>query len=445
MMQKKKIRISLYIIIPLIFAGISVINILVIYRVIAGWAVVNEKVLPNVILWGGMLSLFSFLSAFLIVWTILKPVKDFVRTTESLNLLHPSSEEKKKEGEHKDEVQRYSEVFSQVTNLLSKVDARELFPGIIGQSRAMRDILGQILKVAPTDSTVMITGESGTGKELVATAIFEHSKRRDKPFITINCVAIPEGLLESELFGHEKGSFTGAISQKKGKFELANGGTIFLDEIGDMPPQTQAKLLRVLQERVFERVGGTKPIEVDVRFITATNKDLPEMVRSGTFREDLYFRINVFSLRLPPLRERREDIPALVEHFLEAGESKAQVLTQAMQMLLGYSWPGNIRELRNVIERAEVIAEGVIEPIHLSPELRGDIKLAPSDKLAGEGSLDDRLSEIEKGMIIEAMTRTGGVQVRAAEILGINQRSLWHRIRKYGIDAAALKGKLQDL
>ncbi len=175
MMQKKKIRISLYIIIPLIFAGISVINILVIYRVIAGWAVVNEKVLPNVILWGGMLSLFSFLSAFLIVWTILKPVKDFVRTTESLNLLHPSSEEKKKEGEHKDEVQRYSEVFSQVTNLLSKVDARELFPGIMARVEPCATSSRQILKVAPTDSTVMITGESGTGKELVATAIFEQA------------------------------------------------------------------------------------------------------------------------------------------------------------------------------------------------------------------------------------------------------------------------------
>lgn len=444
-MQKKKIRISLYIIIPLIFAGISIFNILVIYRVISGWAVVNEKVLPNVILWGGILSVFSFVSAFLILWTILKPVEDFVRKAESLNLLLPSSEERRKEGRHKDEVQRYSEVLSQVTNLLSKVEARELFPGIIGQSRAMRDILGQILKVAPTDSTVMITGESGTGKELVATAIFEHSKRRDKPFITINCVAIPEGLLESELFGHEKGSFTGAISQKKGKFELANGGTIFLDEIGDMPLQTQAKLLRVLQERVFERVGGTKPIEVNVRFITATNKDLPEMVRSGMFREDLFYRINVFSLKIPPLRERREDIPALVEHFLGSEDTQALVSPQAMQILLGYSWPGNIRELRNVIERAEVIAEGVIEPIHLSPELRGDMKLAAHDKLAGEGSLDDRLSEIEKGMIIEAMTRTGGVQVRAAELLGINQRSLWHRIRKYGIDAAALKGKLQDL
>ncbi|NPU85337.1 MAG: sigma-54-dependent Fis family transcriptional regulator [Syntrophaceae bacterium] len=441
--QRKRINVSLYVIIPLIFSGIPIISILVTYRLITYEQKLSSVDFTQILIWAASLGAVTFVVAFLILWTILKPVEEFVQKTESLNLLPPPSENelvpKKKQ---RDEVQRYSDVLSQVTNILSKVEARELFPGIIGQSRSIREIFGQIVKVAPTESTVMISGESGTGKELVATAIFEHSTRSKKPFITINCVAIPEGLLESELFGHEKGSFTGAIAQKKGKFELADGGTIFLDEIGDMPLATQAKLLRVLQERVFERVGGTKQIEVDVRFIAATNKDLREMVKEGTFREDLFYRVNVFSIWLPALRERKEDIPALVDHFLNAKEKAKKITPEAMNVLLGYSWPGNVRELRNVIERAAVIAENDIEMMHLPPEVRGEssrIQLKQEFSVTEGNTLDDRLSEIEKGMIIEAITRAGGVQVRAAEILGINQRSLWHRIRKYGIDAAAIK------
>jgi transcriptional regulator with GAF, ATPase, and Fis domain len=207
----------------------------------------------------------------------------------------------------------------------------------------MRGIFGQILKVAPTDSTVLISGESGTGKELVATSLYKHSLRKGRPFVKINCVAIPEGLLESELFGHEKGAFTGTIAQKKGKFELADGWAIFLDESGDMPPATQAKLLRVLQEKEFERVGGTQPIRVDVRFITAANKNLPEMIKTGAFRGDLFYRLNVFFLHLPPLRERREDIPFLIEHFLEKSGKDLTVSHRAMQLILGYGWPGSKR------------------------------------------------------------------------------------------------------
>ena len=440
-MKKRIFNVSLYILIPSIFSGISIIGTIVTYRLMARGAGTGTDLFLPVAVWTIAIGSVTFVSAFIILWILLKPVKAFVRNTEDLQLL-PETPEETQAPEPKDEVQRYSQVLSQVTELLSKVEARERFPGIIGHSRAMREIFGQILKVAPTDSTVMIAGESGTGKELIAAAIYEHSVRRDKPFITINCVAIPEGLLESELFGHEKGSFTGAIAQKKGKFELAAGGTIFLDEIGDMPMATQSKLLRVLQERVFERVGGTKPVGVDVRFIAATNKNLSEMVRAGTFREDLYYRINVFSIRLPALRERREDIPALVEHFLERAGRTSRVSPDAMQLLLAHSWPGNVRELQNVIERAVVIAEEDIEPVHLSPELKGDVMIA--SRQDGAESIDDRLAEIEKGMIIEAMTRTGGVQVRAAELLGINQRSLWHRVRKYGIDAASMK-KQQNL
>ncbi len=237
------------------------------------------------------------------------------------------------------------------------------------------------------------------------------------------------------MFGHEKGSFTGAIAQKKGKFELADEGTIFLDEIGDMPMATQAKLLRVLQEKEFERVGGNVPIRVDVRFIAATNKDLPELIKKGQFREDLYFRLNVFSVALPPLRDRREDIPLLASFFLNKQEKNLTLSPGALQLLIGYAWPGNIRELRNVIEQASVLAEkDVIEPNHLPDAIKG---LTPNLDIFSNGNdinLDEKLEIMEKEMIINALKKSGGIQVKAAEILKINQRSLWHRIKKYQIE-----------
>ena len=300
-----------------------------------------------------------------------------------------------------------------------------------------------IRKVSPTDSTVLVLGESGTGKELVATSIHENSERKDKPLIKLNCAAIPEELLESELFGHEKGAFTGANKFKPGKFDMANGGTIFLDEIGDMPLNLQAKILRVLQEQEFYRVGGSRTIKVDVRVIGSTNKNLEKMVRKGTFREDLFYRLNVFTLHLPPLRERKEDIPQLVDYFLQNLPKKVEISSVALQMLIAYSWPGNIRELKNTIESASVIAEnGYIEPAQLSSNISGIFsdRNQTDLKLPVNLPLDERLREIEKGMIIEALRKTGGVQVRATELLGINQRSLWHRIKKHGIDVKSLKG-----
>ena len=285
--------------------------------------------------------------------------------TEEIDALDQLGVDRKSK-EVENELDHFSTVFEEVTSILSKIDAKAFFPEIIGQSRIVRGIFSKVLKVAATDTTVMIMGESGTGKELVATSIYNHSRRRDKPFIKLSCVAIPEGLLESELFGHEKGAFTGATAQKPGKFEIADGGTIFLDEIGDMTLATQAKLLRVLQEREFERVGGTKKIRVDVRFIAATNKDIPKMVREGSFREDLYYRLNVFSLVLPPLRKRKGDIPNLVGYFLEAMPEEIQVSPEAIQYLMSYSWPGNVRELKNTIERAALMSDDkVIRPYHL--------------------------------------------------------------------------------
>jgi transcriptional regulator with GAF, ATPase, and Fis domain len=439
-MKKKYIPVSLYIIIPFTLSGLSLL-----WVILTGRLIHSYSQSWSFILWGGIVVVLSYLISLLIIWVVLKPVTKFVETAESLPVFPKKTEEEVKT---KDDIERFTKVFDQITSILGRVEARELFPGIIGQSRIMRGLFTQIMKVSPTDSTVLILGESGTGKELIAASICEHSLRKGKPFVKINCVAIPENLLESELFGHEKGAFTGATSQKIGKFELATGGTIFLDEIGDMPLTTQAKLLRVLQEKEFERVGGNRTIKVDVRFIIATNKNLPEMVRQGQFREDLYYRINVFSIDLPPLRNRKEDIPYLVDYFLGKNAKQVQISPQALQIITGYSWPGNVRELQNTIERATVLTEtGTIEPAHLPSHIAGAMTIDSS--LGGQSSLDsltvdDRLDEIEKGLIIEALTRTGGVQVRAAELLGINQRSLWHRIKKHSIDTESLKN-LQKL
>jgi transcriptional regulator with GAF, ATPase, and Fis domain len=440
--KRKDFRISPYILIPVIFSGISLLAVIVTYRITSGYAERNIEPVTQLLYFGAAAVILSVACSYLILALILKPITKFVRNAERLPVLAQTPGDAD-DGSGPEDIEHLHKVLDQVANLLGKVEARELFPEIIGQSRAMRGIFGQILKVAPTESTVLISGESGTGKELVATSLYEHSLRKGRPFVKINCVAIPEGLLESELFGHEKGAFTGAIAQKKGKFELADGGAIFLDEIGDMPPATQAKLLRVLQEKEFERVGSIQPIRVDVRFITATNKNLPEMIKTGAFREDLFYRLNVFSLHLPPLRERREDIPFLIEHFLEKSGKDLTVSHRAMQLILGYGWPGNIRELQNVIERAAVFADKTIEAAHLPAALTAELSSVDGGS-EHAGSLDERLGEIERGMIIEAITRAGGVQARAAQLLGINPRSLWHRIKKYRIDVSTLK-KLQDL
>jgi transcriptional regulator with PAS, ATPase and Fis domain len=436
-MKKKYIAISLYIIIPFTLSGLSLLWIILTDRLVRSYSKFMSDSW-SFALWGLTVVVASYIITLLIIWVVLKPVRKFVKTAESLPLYPKKTEEEVKT---KDDIERFERVFDQITTILTKVEAKELFPGVVGQSRIMRGVFTQIIKVAPTDSTVLILGESGTGKELVAAGIYEHSLRKGKPFIKINCVAIPESLLESELFGHEKGAFTGAVSQKIGKFESAHGGTIFLDEIGDMPLTTQAKLLRVLQEKEFERVGGTKTIKVDVRFIIATNKNLPDMVRKGQFRDDLYYRINVFSINLPPLRERREDIPYLVDYFLSQNSKGVKISPLALQMIVAYSWPGNIRELKNTIERAAVLTEtGAIEPAHLPLHVAGVITAdSLQDQSIDSLTVDDRLDEVEKGLIIEALTRTGGVQVKAAEILGINQRSLWHRIKKHSIDTESFK------
>jgi transcriptional regulator with PAS, ATPase and Fis domain len=435
-MKKKNIYISFYILIPAIYTGISMIGVIIAYQLFKQPEKINQTSSLNFFYLIIAIAFFTFFISFLLLYFFLKPLIQFVNKTQKLPILAKSPSEEQKSITH--DFNQISEIFDNVATILSNVEAKELFPHIIGSSASMRNIFTQIIKVAPTDSTVLISGESGTGKELIASSIYERSTRKGKPFVKINCVAIPEGLLESEFFGHEKGSFTGAIEQKKGKFEIADRGTVFLDEIGDMPLATQAKLLRVLQEKEFDRVGGTKPIKVDIRFIAATNKNLPEMIKNGTFREDLYFRLNVFSINIPPLRERKEDIILLANYFMKILPCKLRLSDSALQKIIDYSWPGNIRELKNVLEQASILNEdGVIKPHHLpaiiwqnAPDISNPDYRMP---------INDKLNLIEKEIIIEALRKTGGIQVKAANILGINQRSLWHRIKKLDIDINTFK------
>jgi len=306
-----------------------------------------------------------------------------------------------------------------------------------GRSVAMARTLELVRKVAPTDATVLLRGESGTGKEVVARVLHEWSARKDRSLVAVSCAALSETLLESELFGHEKGAFTDAYERKRGWFEVAEGGTIFLDEIGEMKPSTQAKLLRVLEDRRFHRLGGSEIIDVDVRVVAATNRDLEEAIEQGLFRQDLFYRLNVFPIVLPPLRERLEDLADLVSHFLQRSSYRGPGLTaDARRALAAYAWPGNLRELRNVVERAVILAgEGPVTPAELLiPEGRGALP-AGGDGPADEPGGATTLSETEERMIRDALARAGGNKSEAARLLGITRRALYGRLERYGIEA----------
>lgn len=321
------------------------------------------------------------------------------------------------------------------------VGARFDFSNLIGNSGPMQRIYEQIEKVAHSNATVMIRGESGTGKELIAHAIHHNSLRRDRPFIKVNCAALPDSLIESELFGYEKGAFTGALAQKKGRFELAEGGTLFLDEIGDLSSSTAVKLLRVLQEREFERVGGTRTIKADVRLVVATNKDLEKAIATGAFRDDLFYRLNVFTVFLPPLRERKPDVLLLSNHFLEVfnsahGKAVKRISTPAIDMLMSYHWPGNVRELSNTIERAVLICdEHVIYGHHLPPTLQS----AEATSTIPNVSLKTSVEAYEKDLIHDALKTTRGNCARAAKLLRTTERVINYKVGKYAIDCSRLK------
>jgi DNA-binding NtrC family response regulator len=332
----------------------------------------------------------------------------------------------------------------EVEELRTEVGRRYQLENIIGRSPQMQEVFKTVLTVAPLKTTVLVTGESGTGKELIAKAIHYHSPRARNPLVTLNCAAIPETLLESELFGHEKGSFTDAHTRKLGQFELADGGTLFLDEIGEMGAATQAKLLRVLEHAEFLRVGGTKPLSVDVRIIAATNRDLEVAIREGRFRPDLYYRLNVVSIRLPPLRERRDDLLLLLRHFThsksaEMGIAEKTLKPEAVDVLLRYPWPGNVRELENLIERTLVLTEGPVIGIDDLPDQVRRTEMNPGtikeQVLAGRRTIGDAVDDFEREIILEALLQTDFNQTRAAEMLGTTRRILKYRMDKLGIEA----------
>ncbi|HHV79169.1 MAG TPA: sigma-54-dependent Fis family transcriptional regulator [Firmicutes bacterium] len=335
---------------------------------------------------------------------------------------------------------KFGRLTREVEELRDQLQEKFHIKNIITASPAMLNVFRVIEKVARTDAPVLIEGESGTGKELVARAIHWESNRRHKPFLPVNCAALPENLLESELFGYEEGAFTGAKRRKPGKFELADGGTIFLDEIGDLPQGMQAKVLRVIEEKEIERLGGTKRIPVDIRLVSATNKSLREEVGKGRFRQDLYYRLAVIPIKLPPLRERKEDIPLLVAHFIQTLNKTNQknikgVSPEAMNMLKAYEWPGNVRELKNVIQQTVVLGEGEVLTPEMLPEY---IKCqAVSHSTTAEHSLKDKIQELKAGrerqMIQEALSKFGGNRTKAAEYLGISRRSLQMKIKAFGL------------
>lgn len=329
----------------------------------------------------------------------------------------------------------------EVQYLREEVDRSFGFGDLIGKSKAMREIFSLVRQVADSKSTILVMGESGTGKELVSRAIHFHSNRKTQPFVTINCAAIPETLIESELFGHERGAFTHAIEKKLGRFEIAHQGTLFLDEIGELSLTTQAKILRFLQEREFNRVGGSKTIKVDVRLITATNKDPNQLIKQGRFREDLYYRINVVPIVLPPLRDRREDIPLLLDHFIQKFNSENNkhvkgLSEESLAILMDYDWPGNVRELENLIERAVTLtSNGYIQPNELPLSLihLPEFESIKESVLGGRISLVEGEEKFEREIIQDALKKTNYVQSHAADMLGISRRILKYKMDKLGI------------
>jgi Nif-specific regulatory protein len=322
------------------------------------------------------------------------------------------------------------------THLRQELKERYDFSNLVGTSGPMRQVYEQVARVARTNTTVLLRGESGTGKELIAHAIHYNSSRAKKPFVKVSCAALPQDLIESELFGYEKGAFTGAQTAKKGRFEIADGGTLFLDEIGDLNLATQVKLLRVLQEREFERLGSTETVRVNIRLVVATNKDLEKAIAAGEFREDLYYRLNVFSIFVPPLRERKPDVLLLADHFLEKfsrehGKHVKRISTPAIDMLMSYHWPGNVRELSNVIERAVVVCDAnVIHAHHLPPTLQTAEASDTTIKL----SLEEIVSAVEKDALQDALKSTRGSRAKAARLLSTTERIFNYKVRKYEID-----------
>jgi len=397
-MKQLRYNISLYIIVPFIFAGLASLSAIVAFQITQYYVKKGIDSSLAILLWVLIAAAIAFLIGLVIARLLLGPVKRFMQKVKEFPALS-SLEIESGKLRQVDELKYFAQIFDQVTDVLGNVDARQLFPDIIGESGEMRRLLSKLMMVAPTNSTVLILGEPGTGKNLVAKNIYEHSLRKLKPFIKVSCNDIPKKVLESELFGHKRDDSAGDFLHKLGQFEMANGGVIFFDEIGDIPLSTQAKILRVLQDGEFERVRDSKTIKVDVRFIAASNKNLTKLANEGRFNEDLYYRMNVFSLPLPPLRERKEDIPFLVDHFLQKSPKKAQVSSAALQLLMVYRWPGNVNELRETVERSAAICEDEIievrdlpQSIRIDPSQRAEAILQHAQRMESVGSIASGIS-----------------------------------------------------
>ena len=456
-----QIKISLYVIIPFIWGMVSVLAYILSFQV-SNFFSHSDYVAQIYYSIGFILFCVSCIVGYILLKIVLKPTEellDRLKKQERATIYSDALSDRKtrtgKKTEHRrgiflDELGEFREVFGKIAVGSNIKDLQSQFPNIIFQSREMAYVLEQVLKVAPSNAGVLILGQSGTGKELIADAIHEKSQRNTAPFIKINCGAISPGLLESELFGHEKGAFTGATATHKGSFERADKGTLFLDEIGELPCDVQVKLLRVLQNGEFQRVGGQKTFTVDVRIIAATNKALDRAVASGTFREDLFYRLNVFNINLPPLNKRTGDIALLAKYF--AQKNGKQISENMLTRLDACDWNGNIRELENKIEKASICSQKNVmteQDFDFKPDImprHGENKtntLKPDQILATTDqqpfNLTEELNRIEINFIVNALEENNGVQARAADMLGIKPRSLWNRIKKFDIDVGEFK------
>jgi DNA-binding NtrC family response regulator len=420
-MKQLRYNISLYIIVPFIFAGLASLSAIVAFQITQYYVKKGIDSSLAILLWVLIAAAIAFLIGLVIARLLLGPVKRFMQKVKEFPALS-SPEIESGKLRQVDELKYFAQIFDQVTDVLGNVDARQLFPDIIGESGEMRRLLSKLMMVSPTNSTVLILGEPGTGKNLVATNIYEHSLRKLKPFIKVSCSDVSEKILESELFGHKRDDSGDDFLRKLGQFEMANGGVIFFDEIGDIPLSTQTKILRVLQDGEFERVRDSKTIKVDVRFIATSNKNLAKLVSEGRFNEDLYYRINVFSLQLPPLRERKEDIPFLVDHFLQKAPERAQISSAALRLIMAYRWPGNVNELQETLERSAAICQDEIievrdlpQPIRIDPSQRAEAILQHAQRMESVGTIASGISHNFRNILSGITVNNQLIQIKYKE------------------------------
>jgi DNA-binding NtrC family response regulator len=420
-MKQPRYNVSLYIIVPFIFAGLASISAIIAFHITQYYFKKGIDSSLAILIWVLIAAAIAFLIGLIIARLLLGPVKRFMRKVKEFPALG-SPEIESGRLSQVDELKYFAQIFDQVTDVLSNVDARQLFPDIVGESNTMRRLLSKLMMVSPTNSTVLILGEPGTGKNLLAKNIYDHSLRKLKPFIKVKCRDTSEKTFESELFGHRRGESEKNLLQTPGQFKMANGGVIFFDEVGDIPFNTQAKILRVLQNGEFKRVGDSKTVKVDVRFIAASSKNLTKLVNEGRFNEDLYYRINVFSLPLPPLRERKEDIPFLVDDFLQKSPKKAQISSAALQMLMVYRWPGNVNELRETLERSAAICQNdVIEvrdlpqSIRIDPSQRAEAILQHAQRMESIGTIASGISHNFRNILSGITVNNQLIQIKYAE------------------------------